>query len=204
MSRCGVVDPGEIHRNVSALMTLLFQLSLTHQGFWRRKLCLEDPAAWGWAGAYPSTRSGCLTSTWTWKSNSRLLRVINGVDNQWVPINPLWSPMVAGGVCVFVCVCVWSRICKACVLLDICQILVSRVKQTRPLDQCRLLHGTRYCAQIRVRHQQSPWSEWSSSQCGVTLETGGGHDQFSVPQSVTPTFPNLSPFLPFSALFNIC
>ncbi|XP_035018900.1 granulocyte colony-stimulating factor receptor [Hippoglossus stenolepis] len=50
-------------------------------------------------------------------------------------------------------------------------ILVSRVKQTRPLDQCRLLHGTQYCARIRVRHQQSPWSEWSSSQCGVTLET---------------------------------
>uniref|UniRef100_UPI003AAABF6E granulocyte colony-stimulating factor receptor n=1 Tax=Centroberyx gerrardi TaxID=166262 RepID=UPI003AAABF6E len=36
---------------------------------------------------------------------------------------------------------------------------------------CRLLHGKEYYAQIRVRYQQSPWSEWSSSQSGVTLET---------------------------------
>ncbi|XP_069559935.1 granulocyte colony-stimulating factor receptor [Brachyistius frenatus] len=50
-------------------------------------------------------------------------------------------------------------------------ILVSRVRQSRPVDHCRLLHGTKYFAQIRVRYQQSPWSEWSSSQSGVTLET---------------------------------
>ncbi|XP_019948150.2 granulocyte colony-stimulating factor receptor [Paralichthys olivaceus] len=50
-------------------------------------------------------------------------------------------------------------------------ILVSRVTTTPTFDQCRLLHGTRYFAQIRVRYQQSPWSEWSSSQCGVTLES---------------------------------
>ncbi|XP_039974588.1 granulocyte colony-stimulating factor receptor isoform X2 [Xiphias gladius] len=50
-------------------------------------------------------------------------------------------------------------------------ILVSWVKPTRPVDQCRLLHGTQYFAQIRVRYQQSPWSEWSSSQSGVTLES---------------------------------
>ncbi|XP_056235695.1 granulocyte colony-stimulating factor receptor [Seriola aureovittata] len=50
-------------------------------------------------------------------------------------------------------------------------ILVSRIKPTRPVDQCRLLHGTQYFAQIRVRYQQSPWSEWSSSQSGVTLES---------------------------------
>lgn len=50
-------------------------------------------------------------------------------------------------------------------------ISMSRVKPTRPLDQCRLLHGTQYLAQIRVRYQQSPWSEWSRRQSGVTLES---------------------------------
>ncbi|KAM3873055.1 granulocyte colony-stimulating factor receptor [Diretmus argenteus] len=40
----------------------------------------------------------------------------------------------------------------------------------RPVEVCRLLHGTEYRAQIRVRYQQSPWSEWSSSRSGVTLE----------------------------------
>ncbi|XP_040900935.1 granulocyte colony-stimulating factor receptor [Toxotes jaculatrix] len=50
-------------------------------------------------------------------------------------------------------------------------ILVSRARPTRPVDQCRLLHGTQYFAQIRVQYQQSPWSEWSSSQSGVTLES---------------------------------
>lgn len=50
-------------------------------------------------------------------------------------------------------------------------ILVNRVRPTRSVDQCRLLHGTQYHIQIRVRYQQSPWSEWSSSQSGVTLES---------------------------------
>uniref|UniRef100_A0A7N8YLA3 Colony stimulating factor 3 receptor n=1 Tax=Mastacembelus armatus TaxID=205130 RepID=A0A7N8YLA3_9TELE len=45
------------------------------------------------------------------------------------------------------------------------------IKPTRPVDQCRLRHGTEYFAQIRVRYRQSPWSEWSSSQSGVTLES---------------------------------
>ncbi|XP_070768159.1 granulocyte colony-stimulating factor receptor [Enoplosus armatus] len=49
-------------------------------------------------------------------------------------------------------------------------IPLSWVRPTRPVDQCRLLHGTQYLAQIRVRYKQSPWSEWSSSQSGVTLE----------------------------------
>ncbi|XP_073342196.1 granulocyte colony-stimulating factor receptor [Pagrus major] len=50
-------------------------------------------------------------------------------------------------------------------------ILVSLIRPSRPVDQCRLLHGTPYLAQIRVRYHQSPWSEWSSSQPGVTLES---------------------------------
>ncbi|XP_078108555.1 granulocyte colony-stimulating factor receptor isoform X2 [Sander vitreus] len=50
-------------------------------------------------------------------------------------------------------------------------ILVSRVRPTRSVDQCRLLHGTQYLIQIRVRYQQGPWSEWSSSRSGVTLES---------------------------------
>ncbi|XP_074539700.1 granulocyte colony-stimulating factor receptor isoform X2 [Halichoeres trimaculatus] len=50
-------------------------------------------------------------------------------------------------------------------------ILMSKVKATRPVDLCRLLHWTRYIAQVRVRYKQSPWSEWSSSQSGVTLES---------------------------------
>ncbi|KAM9851693.1 granulocyte colony-stimulating factor receptor [Aulostomus maculatus] len=45
------------------------------------------------------------------------------------------------------------------------------VRPGKPVDQCRLLHGTQYLAQIRVRYQQSPWSEWSTSQSGVTLES---------------------------------
>uniref|UniRef100_A0A672GQA5 Fibronectin type-III domain-containing protein n=1 Tax=Salarias fasciatus TaxID=181472 RepID=A0A672GQA5_SALFA len=51
------------------------------------------------------------------------------------------------------------------------EIPVNNIKPSRPVDQCRLLHWTRYFAQIRVRFQQSPWSEWSSSQSGVTLES---------------------------------
>lgn len=50
-------------------------------------------------------------------------------------------------------------------------IAVNLVRATRSVDQCRLRHGTRYISQIRVRYQQSPWSEWSSSQSGVTLES---------------------------------
>nr|XP_040020391.1 granulocyte colony-stimulating factor receptor [Gasterosteus aculeatus aculeatus]XP_040020392.1 granulocyte colony-stimulating factor receptor [Gasterosteus aculeatus aculeatus] len=49
-------------------------------------------------------------------------------------------------------------------------ILLNGVKTTRSVDLCRLLHGTRYLAQIRVRYQGGPWSEWSSSRSGVTLE----------------------------------
>ncbi|XP_041649322.1 granulocyte colony-stimulating factor receptor isoform X2 [Cheilinus undulatus] len=48
---------------------------------------------------------------------------------------------------------------------------VPKAKMTRPVDLCRLLHGTRYVAQIRIRYKQSPWSEWSSSESGVTLES---------------------------------
>lgn len=51
-----------------------------------------------------------------------------------------------------------------------CQVFVQNAKT--PVDMCHLLHWTRYFAQIRVRYQQSPWSEWSSSQSGVTLESG--------------------------------
>nr|XP_046254767.1 granulocyte colony-stimulating factor receptor [Scatophagus argus]XP_046254768.1 granulocyte colony-stimulating factor receptor [Scatophagus argus] len=50
-------------------------------------------------------------------------------------------------------------------------IPLSGVHPSRPADLCRLLHGTQYVAQIRVRYKQSPWSEWSSSQSGVTLES---------------------------------
>ncbi|KAM6967587.1 granulocyte colony-stimulating factor receptor [Aplochiton taeniatus] len=35
---------------------------------------------------------------------------------------------------------------------------------------CHLFHGTDYHIQVRVRGQQSPWSEWSNSHSGVTLE----------------------------------
>ncbi|XP_028986143.1 granulocyte colony-stimulating factor receptor isoform X2 [Betta splendens] len=50
-------------------------------------------------------------------------------------------------------------------------ILLGSVRPAKPVYQCRLLHGTRYFAQIRVQYQKSPWSGWSSSQTGVTLET---------------------------------
>lgn len=50
-------------------------------------------------------------------------------------------------------------------------IPVNNVRPSRPMEQCRLLHGTQYFAQIRVRYRQSPWSEWSSRQSGVTLES---------------------------------
>ncbi|CAN9513827.1 unnamed protein product [Ophioblennius macclurei] len=48
-------------------------------------------------------------------------------------------------------------------------IPVRKAKPSRAVEQCRLLHWTQYFAQIRVRYEQSPWSEWSSSQSGVTL-----------------------------------
>ncbi|XP_020489152.1 granulocyte colony-stimulating factor receptor isoform X1 [Labrus bergylta] len=50
-------------------------------------------------------------------------------------------------------------------------IPVGRFRTSRPVSLCRLLHGTRYAAQIRVRYKQSPWSDWSSSHSGVTLES---------------------------------
>ncbi|XP_034029954.1 granulocyte colony-stimulating factor receptor [Thalassophryne amazonica] len=52
-------------------------------------------------------------------------------------------------------------------------ILMRGCMKGRSVDQCEvcnLLHWTRYDAQIRVRYKQSPWSEWSTSQSGVTLE----------------------------------
>ncbi|KAM4600509.1 granulocyte colony-stimulating factor receptor [Polymixia lowei] len=49
-------------------------------------------------------------------------------------------------------------------------IPVTRVMPNRPVEVCRLLHGTEYRAQIKVRYQQSPWSEWSAGHSGVTLE----------------------------------
>ncbi|XP_056142284.1 granulocyte colony-stimulating factor receptor [Lampris incognitus] len=49
-------------------------------------------------------------------------------------------------------------------------IPVSRVSSRRPVEVCRLLHGTEYHTQIRVRYQQSPWSEWSGECRGATLE----------------------------------
>lgn len=48
---------------------------------------------------------------------------------------------------------------------------VSRIRVTKPVDLCRLLHGTRYVVQIRIRYKQSPWSEWSSSLSEVTSES---------------------------------
>ncbi|XP_015230169.1 PREDICTED: interleukin-6 receptor subunit beta-like [Cyprinodon variegatus] len=50
-------------------------------------------------------------------------------------------------------------------------ILVSYVKSPKKVECCSLLDGTQYLAQIRVQCEQSPWSEWSSSKSGVTLET---------------------------------
>uniref|UniRef100_A0A3P8S9K8 Colony stimulating factor 3 receptor n=1 Tax=Amphiprion percula TaxID=161767 RepID=A0A3P8S9K8_AMPPE len=50
-------------------------------------------------------------------------------------------------------------------------VFVSRIRPSRHVDKCHLLHGTQYFVQIRVRYQQSPWSEWSSSESGVTLES---------------------------------
>ncbi|XP_072317041.1 granulocyte colony-stimulating factor receptor [Eucyclogobius newberryi] len=44
-----------------------------------------------------------------------------------------------------------------------------RARPSRPI--CRLLHGTRYVGQMRVRYRQSPWSEWSGTRSGVTLES---------------------------------
>ncbi|XP_061675847.1 granulocyte colony-stimulating factor receptor [Syngnathoides biaculeatus] len=49
--------------------------------------------------------------------------------------------------------------------------ILNEMTPKRPMYQRGLLHGMQYMAQIRVRYQQSPWSEWSSSQSAVTLET---------------------------------
>ncbi|KAM9797834.1 granulocyte colony-stimulating factor receptor-like [Neosynchiropus ocellatus] len=50
-------------------------------------------------------------------------------------------------------------------------ILASKARPKKAVDQCRLKHGTKYFAQIRVRYQLSPWSEWSGSRSAVTLES---------------------------------
>lgn len=56
-----------------------------------------------------------------------------------------------------------------CVL---CQIDCNKTKNCHVVTLCSLLHGTQYWVQIRVRVKKGPWSEWSSSQTGVTLESG--------------------------------
>ncbi|CAL9705127.1 unnamed protein product [Knipowitschia caucasica] len=53
---------------------------------------------------------------------------------------------------------------------DLC-IFEKRARPSKVIEPCRLLHGTRYVGQMRVRYRQSPWSEWSSSHSGVTLES---------------------------------
>ncbi|KAM3614634.1 uncharacterized protein V6R79_017249 [Siganus canaliculatus] len=54
---------------------------------------------------------------------------------------------------------------------EIEQFLLRNVRSTKPVDLCRLRHWTRYLIQIGVSYQQSPWSEWSNVQSGVTLES---------------------------------
>lgn len=50
--------------------------------------------------------------------------------------------------------------------------ILDRAMPERYVYQCGLLHGTQYVAQIRVRYQQSPWSEWSAGRPAFTLEAG--------------------------------
>ncbi|XP_067093930.1 granulocyte colony-stimulating factor receptor [Osmerus mordax] len=49
-------------------------------------------------------------------------------------------------------------------------IPVTPVMHGTPIKVCRLLHGKEYLARLRVRYNQSPWSEWSHSHVGVTQE----------------------------------
>uniref|UniRef100_A0A3B3ZDZ7 Colony stimulating factor 3 receptor (granulocyte) n=1 Tax=Periophthalmus magnuspinnatus TaxID=409849 RepID=A0A3B3ZDZ7_9GOBI len=60
------------------------------------------------------------------------------------------------------------------------RLTAADTRPSRTIDQCGLLHGTRYVGQMRVRYRQSPWSEWSSSRSGVTLESApsGGLDSW--------------------------
>ncbi|XP_077383116.1 granulocyte colony-stimulating factor receptor isoform X2 [Festucalex cinctus] len=51
------------------------------------------------------------------------------------------------------------------------QPILAQAKPTRAVHRCGLLHATQYVVQVRVRYQKSPWSEWSSSQSAVTMET---------------------------------
>lgn len=127
-------------------------------------------------------RNGCLKLRWAleqhqaWVSEQRLnleVRLKPADSNEWneQPVSTKQSSPDT----------VWTQallvILHASVYLESClwfvsKILLSQVKPTKPVEQCRLLHGTRYFAQIRVRYKSSPWSEWSRSQSGVTLETG--------------------------------
>lgn len=84
------------------------------------------------------------------------------------------------------------------------QILVSQVRPSKAVTECcRLLHGARYLAQIRVRYyMEGPWSEWSSSKSGVTLETGRARINSEWHKQPLLTFSNLMPFLStFSSSF---
>ncbi|KAM9723100.1 granulocyte colony-stimulating factor receptor-like isoform 1-T4 [Menidia menidia] len=83
-------------------------------------------------------------------------------------------------------------------------ILLDQIKPSKPVVQCHLLHGTVYLAQIRVRYQQSPWSEWSSSHSGLTLEsapTGRLDTWIKVSRDNTPTQLNIQLFWKASKQF---
>lgn len=145
---------------------------------------------------------GCLQLSWNlsqqqaWMVNWRLdLEVrrrlaVQAVSGQWSeqPVSKTQcQDLVYEPVCVcpymdsyIACLCE-APWCRTCLILKSYtnkmhlnpqQILLNGVKTTRSVDLCRLLHGTRYLAQIRVRYQGGPWSEWSSSRSGVTLENG--------------------------------
>ncbi|KAF6714996.1 Granulocyte colony-stimulating factor receptor [Oryzias melastigma] len=77
------------------------------------------------------------------------------------------------------------------------QIICRDRRTCKILSLCSLLHGTQYWLQIRVRYKQGPWSEWSSSQSGVTLEsapTGRLESWAKVSWYRKPTHLNISLF----------
>uniref|UniRef100_A0A3P9IVW5 Colony stimulating factor 3 receptor (granulocyte) n=1 Tax=Oryzias latipes TaxID=8090 RepID=A0A3P9IVW5_ORYLA len=89
--------------------------------------------------------------------------------------------------------------------LTIKQIDCNKTRNCDVVTLRSLLHGTQYWFQIRVRVKKGPWSEWSSSQTGVTLEsapTGRFDTLANVSWYRKPTQLNISLFWKPSKQFN--
>ncbi|XP_018596885.1 granulocyte colony-stimulating factor receptor [Scleropages formosus] len=91
-------------------------------------------------------RYSCLKVRWRLSENQAWVKINLAVEMRWAPLNTqLWTSAVKH---------------------------VDGLHTLEPLEveQCGLLHGTEYHFQLRVRYLPGPWSDWSNSRSGYTLE----------------------------------